>query len=150
VLTAPDGRSVDAYVESLRSLAIELGVADQMIWEEGLSWHGMPEIFAAADAMVLPSSHEGFGIALVEGMASRRPVITSNVEGHDEVIDHGRTGFLYPARDVAALAREMTRAITSDLTSVVDDAQAEAIGRFSSSAVAAGHERAYQTALARD
>ncbi|MEE1831704.1 glycosyltransferase family 4 protein [Streptomyces sp. SP17KL33] len=150
VLTVPTGRSVDTYVESLHALAAELGVADRVIWEEGLSWHGMPAIFAAADAIVLPSSHEGFGIALVEGMASRRPVITSDVEGHDEVIDHERTGFLYPARDVEALAREMTRVITSDLTLVVDDAQAEAIARFSSSAVAAGHELAYQTALTRD
>ncbi|MFI5527200.1 glycosyltransferase family 4 protein [Kitasatospora sp. NPDC051853] len=150
VLTAPTGRSVDAYVESLRTLAGELGVADRVVWEEGVSWHGMPEIFAAADAVVLPSSHEGFGIALVEGMASRKPVITSDVEGHDEVIEHERTGFLYPARDVQALARQMGRVIGTDLGTLLDDAQAEAVARFSSAAVAAGHERAYLSALAKN
>ncbi|TBO61503.1 glycosyltransferase family 1 protein [Streptomyces kasugaensis] len=146
VLTTPTARTLDSYAEKLRALADELGVADRVIWEQGLSWHDMPMLYAGADAVVLPSSHEGFGIALVEGMAGRRPVITSNVEGHDEVIDHERTGFLYPARDVEALAGCMARVITSDLENLVAAAHAEAVRRFSSTAVAAGHERAYEVA----
>ncbi|MYT29972.1 MULTISPECIES: glycosyltransferase family 4 protein [unclassified Streptomyces] len=149
VLTTPTARTLDSYAHKLRALADELGVADRVIWEQGLSWHDMPTLFCGADAVVLPSSHEGFGIALVEGMASRRPVITSNVEGHDEVIDHGRTGFLYPARDAEALAQCMERVVTSDLEDLVTAAHAEAERRFSSAAVAAGHERAYEAACAQ-
>ncbi|MCK7624499.1 glycosyltransferase family 4 protein [Streptomyces sp. RS10V-4] len=149
VLTTPTARTLDSYADKLRALAGELGVAERVIWEEGLSWHDMPTLFSGADAVVLPSSHEGFGIALVEGMAGRRPVITSDIEGHDEVIDHGRTGFLYPARDVGALARCMERVVTSDPADLVTAAHAEAVRRFSSAAVAAGHERAYEAACAR-
>ncbi|KOV35579.1 hypothetical protein ADK60_08940 [Streptomyces sp. XY431] len=148
VLTAPTARSNDAYVDGLRDQAERLGVADRIIWEYGLAWQDMPGLFAAADAVVLPSSHEGFGIALVEGMAARRPVITSDVEGHDEVIDDGRTGFRYPPQDVAALAGRMTTVIEQDMRQLVDEARAEARRRFSSEAVVAGHERAYEAALA--
>ncbi|MFI1885951.1 glycosyltransferase family 4 protein [Streptomyces jumonjinensis] len=149
VLTTPTGRTLDPYAEKLRALADELGVADRVIWEQGLSWHDMPALYSAADAVVLPSSHEGFGIALVEGMASGRPVITSDVEGHDEVIEHERTGFLYPPRDIEALAQCMERVVTSNLEHLVTTARTEAVHRFSSTAVAAGHERAYAAACAR-
>ncbi|HSU07009.1 MAG TPA: TIGR04063 family PEP-CTERM/XrtA system glycosyltransferase [Acetobacteraceae bacterium] len=47
----------------------------------------------------------------VEAMAERRLVIASDVGGHRELIRDGETGFLFPADDVAALARRVTEAI---------------------------------------
>ncbi|MFI6527675.1 glycosyltransferase family 4 protein [Streptomyces uncialis] len=147
VLTTPTGRSNSGYVDGLVRQAEELGVARHVIWKEGLSWQDMPTLYAAADAMVLPSSHEGWGIALTEGMASSRPVITTDVEGHDEVVTHGETGLLYQPGDVPALAEAMRTVLDTDTCAIVERARKEALDRFSIDAVVRNHISAYTSLL---
>jgi glycogen(starch) synthase len=57
-----------------------------------------------ADAAVLPSHYEPFGIAALEAAATGTPLVTSNVGGLGEAVISGRTGVSCPPRDVAALA----------------------------------------------
>jgi glycosyltransferase involved in cell wall biosynthesis len=147
VLTAPTDRSAAAYVDQLRKLAADRGVTSLVRWEHGLGWHDMPALYNGADAMILPSSHEGWGISLTEAMACRIPVITTNVEGHDEVVEHERTGLLYQSRDVRGLAAHMRRVMDSDPKEMVERALNAARGRFSIEAVVRGHESAYRALL---
>jgi glycosyltransferase involved in cell wall biosynthesis len=54
-------------------------------------------LMTSADALVVPSIYEPFGIVALEGMAAGVPVVASRVDGLTEVIDHERTGiFVYP------------------------------------------------------
>jgi glycosyltransferase involved in cell wall biosynthesis len=147
LLTAPSGRSNTDYVRALQTLAADLHVDDHVHWIGDTSWQEMPALYCACDAVVLPSSHEGWGIALNEGMASRRPVITTDVEGHDEVILHQRTGLLYPAGDAAALADAMHKVLTTDLSPLVDEAHRRVHRYFSAEAMIDGHMRAYADLL---
>ena len=48
---------------------------------------------AAASAVVVASFHEGMSNALIEGAATGRPVIASNISGCLEAFEEGRTGF---------------------------------------------------------
>lgn len=48
---------------------------------------------AAADAIVVASFHEGMSNALIEGAATGRPVIASNISGCKEAFEEGVTGF---------------------------------------------------------
>jgi glycosyltransferase involved in cell wall biosynthesis len=144
VLTTPTDRGDEEYIEELRDLARRSGVTDLVRWVAGLSWQAMPALYAAADAVVLPSSHEGWGIALNEGMASGRPVITAAAQGRDEVVAHGRTGLLYPVGDHIALAETMRRVMEEDQTDMVERARKEVHGRLSAEAMVRGHVRAYQ------
>jgi glycosyltransferase involved in cell wall biosynthesis len=148
VLTAPTGRSNPEYVSYLEKVTEDLGMAESVHWVHALAWQDMPRLYAAADAVVLPSSHESWGIALTEGMASRRPVITTDIEGHWEVVSHERTGLLYPPLDVDALAAALLRVLTTDVSDMVERAHAEAVTRFSIEACVEGHERAYASLLA--
>jgi glycosyltransferase involved in cell wall biosynthesis len=59
---------------------------------------------AASDVAVLPSLHEGLGVAALEAMAAGRPVVASRVGGLAEVVVDGETGALVPPRDADALA----------------------------------------------
>jgi len=60
--------------------------------------------YRTADAVVLPSRCEGFGLAACEAMACGRPVVAANNSGHAEVIENGVSGFLCPTDDVRAFA----------------------------------------------
>jgi glycosyltransferase involved in cell wall biosynthesis len=59
---------------------------------------------AAADIFAMPSFHEPFGLVFLEAMAMKRPVVALDNGGTPEVVEHGQTGLLSPARDVNALA----------------------------------------------
>lgn len=66
-------------------------------------------VLAAADVAVLPSLHEGLGVAALEAMAAERPVIASEVGGLGEVMAGGAAGVLVPPGDVDALADALAR-----------------------------------------
>jgi len=72
----------------------------------------VPAVTAALDVAVLPSYREAQGLALLEAMALRRPVVASRVGGVPEMIENERTGLLVPPRDPAALAAAIVRLLT--------------------------------------
>jgi glycogen(starch) synthase len=57
-----------------------------------------------ADAAVLPSHYEPFGIVALEAAATGTPLVTSNVGGLGEAVINGKTGVSYPPRDISNLA----------------------------------------------
>jgi glycogen(starch) synthase len=52
------------------------------------------ELLMSADALVIPSIYEPFGIVALEGMAAGVPIVASNVGGLSEIVEHDRTGML--------------------------------------------------------
>ena len=65
----------------------------------------LPAYYCVADAFVLPSSSETWGLAVNEAMACGLPAIVSDAVGcAPDLIDEGCTGFTYPVGDVRALA----------------------------------------------
>jgi glycosyltransferase involved in cell wall biosynthesis len=67
----------------------------------------MPSVYASLDIMVSASRREGLPMAILEGMASSRPVIATAVGAVPDVIVNGRTGVLVPSENVEALASEI-------------------------------------------
>jgi len=65
----------------------------------------VPELIAALDAYVLPSLWEGLPLALLEALASGKPILATTVGGNPEVVEDGVNGFLLPPRDPQAIAR---------------------------------------------
>jgi glycosyltransferase involved in cell wall biosynthesis len=64
----------------------------------------LPGFIAAADAIVMPSHWEGFGLAATEAMRQARPVVASDVDALPEIVRPGISGYLYPCGNIAALA----------------------------------------------
>lgn len=67
----------------------------------------VPRLLSAFDIFALSSRTEGLPLVLPEAMASALPVISTAVGGIPTVIDEGRTGFLVPAGDEAALRERL-------------------------------------------
>jgi len=80
-------------------------------------WHEhskLSDFLNAADAQVLASVREQFGLALVEGMACGLPAIAVDRLGPAEIIEHGQTGWLVEPDDVNQLAAAMFVALDDD------------------------------------
>lgn len=72
------------------------------------------ELLAAlhrADAAVLPSHYEPFGLAALEAAAAGIPLVTSNTGGLGEAVINGVTGTSFAPRDVAGLAAAANSAL---------------------------------------
>ncbi len=63
------------------------------------------EILSVADLFIMPSHSESFGLAALEAMACKVPVISSNTGGLPELNLHGITGFLSNVGDVDDMAK---------------------------------------------
>ncbi len=70
----------------------------------------VPGLLKAADLLVLPSLWEGMPNVVLEAMAARRAVIGTRVEGTEDLVIPGRTGWLVPAADPQALAGALLEA----------------------------------------
>ncbi len=86
----------------LEALAGRMGVGARTHF---LGWRGdLAAIYADLDLLVLTSRNEGSPVALIEAMASARPVVAMRVGGVGDVVDHGRTGILVEPDDQSGMA----------------------------------------------
>lgn len=109
VAMAGDG----ALRQSIGQLARDCGVeADLHFLGERVD---ATRLMQAADFLVLPSLFEGLSNALLEAMAAGCPVVASAVGGSAELVDHERTGLLFPSDDAGALAAAIARMAEPDL-----------------------------------
>lgn len=89
----------DAYKETV----------DQLVADEVIKFHGFQTdvhpFYEAADCVVLPSYHEGMSNVLLEGAATGRALITSDIPGCREAVEDGVSGYLCPAQNAEALTK---------------------------------------------
>lgn len=93
----------------LRTLAEHLGLDGRVQFVGRVTEEGeLARLYSRCSAVVLPSYFEGFGVVLLEAMASGKPVIASDIPGPRDIVSHGQDGFLFPPGDVGSLARVLT------------------------------------------
>lgn len=106
--------SAPAYQSEVQALIAELGLGGRVTLLPGLPATGqaLVDAFHAADVFLLPSTHEPFGIVVLEAWAAGLPVVASRVGGVPSFVEHERDGLLFEPDDL----RGATRALAALLT----------------------------------
>ncbi len=98
--------------ERAETLARELGIKDKILFL-GKS-DEVRKILCLTDLFLLPSETESFGLAALEAMAARTPVISTNTGGLPEVNLQAKTGFLSNVGDVEEMAKNAVFILEND------------------------------------
>ena len=101
------------HQERVRHVCRERGIDDRVHFAGQVAHRAMPTFYRAADIVLLPSAVEGLAYTYLEAMASGCVLLTSDLPAAREVVEHGKTGFLFPVGDVAAIA-ELTVRLAED------------------------------------
>jgi glycosyltransferase involved in cell wall biosynthesis len=97
----------ERYVRRVRQLIDDAAVGANVDLVGPVANADVPGYLARSHVLVVPSSFEGLAIAYLEAMRFGLPVIATTAGGADEVIEHGREGWLVAPGDVASLTRHL-------------------------------------------
>ena len=105
------------------------------------------DYIAHADALLMPSLHEGLPYTVLEAMSLGTPILASKVGGLAEVLDDGNTALLFEVGDVGAIAARIAR-LASDpavARSLADKARTDCAARFTASTMATRYLELYRS-----
>jgi D-inositol-3-phosphate glycosyltransferase len=118
-------------VAHLQKLAVELGIAERVMFMGAVDHERLPLFYSAADVCVVPSFYESFGLVALEAMACGTPVVASRVGGLTGTVRDGETGYLIPWRCPEPFAERIELLLgNEELRSAFGRSAREAVERF--------------------
>lgn len=96
----------------LESLAIEIGVAEQVEFLGTLPHDEIPVRMRQADVLVHCSDHEGLPVVIMEAMGCGLPVVAADVGGISDLVKEGETGYLLTPDDDAGFADRLVKLVS--------------------------------------
>lgn len=106
----PDDKT-DTEMQQLQQMVQVLGLTNVVQFVGAKSQNELPDYYAAATAIIMPSHYESFGMVALEAMASGTPVIASEVGGLAFLVRNGETGYLFPVKEADVLARAIEQIV---------------------------------------
>jgi glycogen(starch) synthase len=122
LVIAGKGRHLDELIKQARKLRVRRAVD----FVGHLTDRELRAVLAAADAVVLPSRYEPFGIVALEAAAAKAPLVASTAGGLGEVVIDGETGLAFTPGDVDALASAVEAVLDDELAASRRAAAAQA------------------------
>ena len=110
VLAIVGGSSGEPEVDEvavLMDLAARSGVGDRVVFFPPQPHERLADFYSAAEAVIMPSRSESFGLVALEAQSCGTPVIASAIGGLRYVVRDGETGFLVQGNDPARYAEKM-------------------------------------------
>lgn len=132
----------------IEAKARELGLSNTLI-TGFCNQTELPRWYAVADALVLPSGFEPWGLVVNEAMNFSLPIIASDGVGSaPDLVEPGGNGFVYPRGDVDALARSMEQVATDGaLRAAMGARSRQIIDGWGIAQTVEGYERALHQVL---
>jgi D-inositol-3-phosphate glycosyltransferase len=98
-----DPENMTTEMARLQALREQYGITDVVTFLGKRSQDTLPYYYSAAEAVVVPSHYESFGMVALEAMACGTPVVASQVGGLAFLVKDGETGYTIPVGDPDAL-----------------------------------------------
>ncbi len=111
VIGGPSGHAGEAELARLKELAEDLGLAGRVHFIPPVPRDQLAAFYQAADAVVMPSRSETFGLVAAEAQSCGTPVIAAAVGGLPFIIEHGKSGLLVDGHDPADYAAALDRVL---------------------------------------
>lgn len=122
-------RNEASEMARLHQLTTQLGLHQVVSFVGARDQDRLRYYYNAADALVMPSDYESFGMVALEAMACGTPVIASEVGGLAYLIHDGQTGFHVPVREPQALATRIMSLLTDPCLHTKMGARAYAVAQ---------------------
>jgi glycogen synthase len=137
------------HADELRALARRLRLGRAVRFVGFLDEGELRALAAAADAAIVPSIYEPFGMVALEAAAAGTPLVVADTGGLREFVAHGVTGLRFSPGDVAGLADAVTSLLTDEVLArrLVRDARATVARDYSWAGVAADTAEVYSRAV---
>ncbi|MCC7117662.1 MAG: glycosyltransferase [Anaerolineales bacterium] len=104
----PNAEDLTAEMARLQKLCDDLAMGQMVVFLGKRGQDTLPYYYSAAEALVMPSLYESFGMVALEAMACGAPVIASEVGGLGYLVQNGETGYTIPDSDPGALSQKLT------------------------------------------
>lgn len=118
-------------LNALQKLVVELELGDAVSFAGRIDNAQIPQLYAAADCMINPSTVDNMPISILEALASGVPVVSTNAGGIPDMVEDGVSALLVPIGDSAAMA--------AAISNVLADAELRASMRRAGIETAAGY-----------
>ncbi len=105
--------TTNAEMARLQAMREQFDLQDLVAFLGRRSQDTLPYYYSAAEAVVVPSFYESFGMVALEAMACGTPVVASEVGGLAFLVQDEKTGFTVPADEPDALSQRLTELINN-------------------------------------
>jgi glycosyltransferase-like protein len=135
------------FLSAVYASEMGMGLGQPLVLTGPVADADMPSLFRLADTLVMPSLREGFGLVVLEAMASGTPAVVSRIAPFTEYLGEGDCFWADP-QDATSIARAMQQSVQPSLARSLAIAAGPALcARFSWAASAQRHLHLYRETL---
>jgi glycosyltransferase-like protein len=131
------------FAALVRAAGLPTGPGEALLITGPLPDEDMPGLYRLADVVAMPSVREGFGLVVLEALASGVPVVVSRIEPFTEYLEEGDCSWADPF-DPASIALALSKALATASAARIAASSARLARRFSWAASAQRHAQLYR------
>lgn len=98
-----------------RLLARKEGIDQIIVFHDWVPHSVLPRYYGSADVCVFPSRLESFGLVILEAMASRVPIVASDIPSFREILSNGKSGLLFECGNDKALSTAILKLVNDSV-----------------------------------
>jgi D-inositol-3-phosphate glycosyltransferase len=96
-------------VTRIKRIMEQHSLEDKVIFLGSIDQAHLRKYYSAADALVVPSLYESFGLVTVEALACGTPVVVSQIDKMKSIVQEGKNGFSFCPNDPASLCKSLEK-----------------------------------------
>lgn len=146
VIVGGDGPDTPEY-RNLQQLTIKFGIQESVCFVGRVEQYQLPPYYSAADALVIPSYYESFGLVGLESLACGTPVVATPVGAMEHIVKDGKTGQMVSDASPRGLAKSIATIISNSEQMLSTSAIRATVHDYGWSNVASAVINEYDTVL---